>query len=309
MTTNSNRHGEKAILDQLADLGFSGLEAASYLALLREPAATGYRISRLIGKPVPNTYKALDSLRARGAAVLDESNRGRTYVALPIGEYLSARKRDLDARYLRLEQELQKLNTAVAEGGIYQLNRPEQVYERARSMLKQASGVALLDVFPRPLAVLKPDLVAAARRGVRVLVLAYAPAEAAGCEVLAPEQEAEHLTFWNGDWLNLTVDCREYLYALLRKDGYGVHRAVWCREGYLGLLAYNGMLNEAILNRVFCLMHEDRTRVEIDQEVRRMSKRFLPEAQFYSVAGPWCRERGKQNKRRSASERTSNREE
>ncbi len=66
---------KESVVDHLTELGFSGAEAAVYVALLQEPKATGYRIARLAGKPVPNTYKALDALHKKGAIIVDETGR------------------------------------------------------------------------------------------------------------------------------------------------------------------------------------------------------------------------------------------
>jgi sugar-specific transcriptional regulator TrmB len=282
----------------LADVGFTGVEAAAYLALLQEPGATGYRVSRLIGKPVPNTYKALDSLAQKGAVMMDDSARGRSYTALPIGEYLEARKRALDEQRKRIEAELAGAAAAPAAGGIFQLTSAAQVHERVRSMLAAAKSVALVDAYPAPLAVTAPAIRAAARRGINVLVLTYAPARIDGCEVIAPEKEAVDMSCWDGDWLNVAVDWDEYLYSLIRKDGVGVHRAVWGGDAYLAINAYNGMLNECVLRRVFQLINAGKKQDEIRAEVSRLSRLYAGEAQFSSVVSQWRREPGKTRKRR-----------
>jgi len=154
---------KESVIDHLSELGFSGAEAAVYVALLQEPKATGYRIARLAGKPVPNTYKALDALHKKGAIIVDESGRGRTYTALPVGEFFEGMKRRLDTMRGHLEEELKGLTAGAVEGGIYQLNTPDQVYGRAKTMLREAKGVALVDIFPRPLVHLRGDLEAAAK--------------------------------------------------------------------------------------------------------------------------------------------------
>lgn len=49
------------------DLGFTGLEADVYTALLAESPTTGYRVAQALGKAVANTYKAIASLEAKRA--------------------------------------------------------------------------------------------------------------------------------------------------------------------------------------------------------------------------------------------------
>jgi HTH-type transcriptional regulator, sugar sensing transcriptional regulator len=277
------------IMNLLSTLGFTSVEAAAYVALLKEPGATGYRISRLIDKPVPNTYKALDSLKEKGAVVMDDSSGSRSYAPLSIHEYLDGVRRNLSATQDQIEHELKNLTAAPMEGGIYQLNSAEQVYERCRTMLREAKSVVLFDAFPKPLEILKPDLEKAAKRGVHILILGYGPTEVAGCEVIAPRKEVPDLAKWDGDWLNVAVDCSGFMYSLIKLDGRGVHRSVWSRDVYLAVLAYNGMLNEQVLRRVFQMLHFGKTKDEIRQEVQRMSQRYVSETPFDRVISPWRR--------------------
>ena len=44
----------------LTDLGLNNLEANVYLALLKEPGTTGYRVGKTLGKAVSNVYQALE---------------------------------------------------------------------------------------------------------------------------------------------------------------------------------------------------------------------------------------------------------
>lgn len=270
----------------LTELGFTGLEAAVYLGLLEEPGATGYRVSRMISKPVPNTYKALDSLRQKGAVVLDETSGSRAYVALPIGEYLDGLKRNLDAQRSRIEHELKGMAAVTVESGIYRLTGVEQVYERCRNMLANAEDIALVDIFPRPLHELQKDLETAARRGVKVFIKAYAPVKLAGCEVLAPESDDPSLKIWDGDWVNISI-CFEYVQAFLKKEGAGVHEAVWSRNRYLALLTYNGMFQELTLTKVLLLLHQRKPREEIVQELRRIGRRYMEETPFRRMIEQW----------------------
>jgi sugar-specific transcriptional regulator TrmB len=60
----------------LTELGFTALESMIYLALIDNPPMTGYGISKIICKPVANTYKAIESLSAKGAVLCENSGKG-----------------------------------------------------------------------------------------------------------------------------------------------------------------------------------------------------------------------------------------
>jgi sugar-specific transcriptional regulator TrmB len=279
---------KESVIDHLTELGFSGAEAAVYVALLQEPKATGYRIARLAGKPVPNTYKALDALHKRGAIIVDETGRGRTYTALPVSEFFDGMKRRLDTMRGHLEEELKGLTAGAVEGGIYQLTTPDQVYGRAKTLLREAKDVALVDIFPEPLEHLRGDLEAAAKRGVHVWAMIYLPGEVKGCEVIAPKQPAAHLEIWTkADWMNIVVDSREALYSLLKKDGSGVHRAVWIKDPYLAMQAFSGAFHEFAFDRTGQLLWSGMSKEEIATEVRNFSRRYVTDDSFYEVIRPW----------------------
>ncbi len=278
---------KESVIDHLAELGFSGAEAAVYVALLREPKATGYRIARLAGRPEPNTYKALDALHKKGAIVVDETGRGRTYTALPVNEFFDGMKRRLDMIRVHLEVELKGLTAGAVEGGVYQLNTPDQVYGRAKTMLREAKGVALVDIFPEPLEQMRGDLETAAKRGLKICMMVYQPVEVQGCEVIAPKKPASQLVVWKVDWMNIAVDSREALYALLKKDSAGVDRAAWIKDPHLALQAFSGMFHEFAFDRAKQLILAGKSKDEAMADLMRFSRRYIIDDDFYEVIGPW----------------------
>src|SRR3954447_5665376 len=57
----------------LAVLGLTDLEAEVYCYLVEHSPATPYRIARDLGKPVANTYKAVQTLERKSLVVIDET--------------------------------------------------------------------------------------------------------------------------------------------------------------------------------------------------------------------------------------------
>jgi HTH-type transcriptional regulator, sugar sensing transcriptional regulator len=279
---------KEKVQNLLADVGFSGLEASVYVALLREPNATGYRVAQLVGKPAANTYKALDSLRVKGAIVADETAGTRTYAALSIHEYLDGQRRNLETSQARIEEALKDVAVTPMHGGIFELTSPEQIYERCRNLIRAATSVVLVDAFPHAFEKIRSELVAAIKRGVKVYVKTYSPTKLAGCDLLTPEHDVELLKAWNGEWLNVFVDCGEFVQSLLKKGDAGVHEAVWSRNPYLAFLAYGGFIHELFLTRLGEMIHQDKTHKEMIQEMRRLSKRYMETScMFKSIPENW----------------------
>lgn len=276
------------LIEMLADIGLSRLEALAYLALLQEPGATAYRVSQMVGKSPPNTYKALDALRAKGAVVVDESSGSRAFSALPMSEYLEGMRRSLDGRQQALERELASVRVEPVDYGVFKLTTAEQVYERCRNMLRAAESVVLLDAFPKPLAELQKEASGASERGVKVFIKAYVPTAVPGCDVLAPAEETAEYKFWNGDWLNLVVDCCESVQSFLKKDNGGVHAAAWTRNRYLAFLDYNGMVSEFVLTRLIQLVRTGSAMNEVIREIKSLVDRYMREKSFIeAVPSSW----------------------
>jgi HTH-type transcriptional regulator, sugar sensing transcriptional regulator len=227
-------------IDALASLGFSEIEALIYCFLLRESPATGYRISHAIGKPTANTYKAVAALAQRGAVIVDDS-KSRLCRAVPHEELFDRLNRDFDARRQAAASELVKIRPASGDDRVYQLTSVDQVVERARTMLGAAETAVLLDLFPQAVSLLANDLQATAKRGVRVVVRAYAPATLKGVTVCVVDDARRILSTWPGEQISIAVDADQFMTALLSKDVQNVHQAIWSNSTYLSCLQYNAL--------------------------------------------------------------------
>jgi sugar-specific transcriptional regulator TrmB len=225
------------------------LEAEVYTWLLQESPVTGYRIAQALRKPAPNVYKALESLQSKGAVLVDEGE-SRQCRPVPPAELLA----QLDRRFQRDRTEAARRLTEVSgpaeDDRVYTLRSPDQVLERARRMLDRCQEVALVDVFPLPLAALQPDLEKTAARGVQVTVKVYGPAEVQGARVVPDPRADETFKRWPGQWMNLVTDGREHLVAFLSADGRSVHQAVWSGSVYLSWVYHSAVGSEIALDAV-----------------------------------------------------------
>lgn len=236
-------------IQPLVDLGFNALEAAVYAFLLREAPATGYRVARAIGKPAANTYKAIESLVGKGAALVDDGE-SRLYRAVPPEELLSRLERRFEARKKTALAALKKLRPATGDDRVYQLRSAESVIERARRMLARARHVALLDLFPESLEALRPDVEAAAGRGITVAVKAYRESSVKGAAVVLSSLGERAIERWPGQWLNLVVDGKEHLLALLAHGGKAVQHAVWSGSAYVSWVYHCALVAEIFMSEV-----------------------------------------------------------
>jgi len=210
----------------LTKLGFTSLEAEIYAFLVQEPPVTGYRVAQALGKPAANVYKAIEALEAKGAVLIDQG-ANRVCRAVPTEELLSQLDHAFQQRRSQAAEVLAELRVAQQDDRVYQLRTREQVFERCRSMLARCKQLALFDLFPDPLEVLRPDIEAAAGRGVEITVKAFEPIEILGAEVVLNPRGADVVANYPGQWVILIIDGAELLIASLDANRKDIHQAIW----------------------------------------------------------------------------------
>ncbi|MBN2586602.1 MAG: TrmB family transcriptional regulator [Candidatus Fermentibacteraceae bacterium] len=259
---------KKDIIDHLEELGFSGFEAEVYLALVREPGVTGYRAARIIGKPVPNTYKTLDGMEAAGAVMVDDSGRSRLYSAVPIDDYVDLKVRGLKQSGKSAKKCLDNLGKSPPEEGVYRLSTVHQVYQKAENIIRSAETSLLVDIDPIPLEKLRRIIEEAAGRGVKVLAHVHSDTmdwTIPGCEVVNSCK-----LDWPGEWVTVQADARDYLIGIITADQRRVFQAVWSRNPFIAPCIYQGYMNRAVLYRIMLMFGAGRSSDEIRTEMLRL---------------------------------------
>jgi len=216
----------EATIKAFERMGFTRVEAEVYVHLVEHSPATGYAVAKAIGRTQGATYKTLASLESRGAVEVD-GGRNRLCRAVPPQELLERLDRHFQEQKREATEALRSLQPAEGDERIYRLTTTDQVYERCRAMLAGCQTIAILDLFPQPFAILRPDIQAAADRGVRVLLMAYEPIDLPGIRVTQPPYGADVNAYLPLQWISVVADGQESLTAALSLDGQAVYQAVW----------------------------------------------------------------------------------
>lgn len=240
-------------LSALVALGLTPLEAEVYTALVQASPSTGYRIAQRVGKPTANVYKALTSLAAKGAVLVDHG-RLRQCRAVPPEEFIGRRTRELNALAAEAVAQLRQPVEEADDHGVYTLRSVEQVGERLEAMLAAARDVVLIDASPEQLAARAGALAGAARRKVVVAAKAYAPIAIPGVTVHVDPRSASIRKRWETEWLHVVADGAETLLASLA--GGRVRYAVWTRNAYLNVVYHEALASEIILAGVAAQIDE-----------------------------------------------------
>jgi sugar-specific transcriptional regulator TrmB len=230
----------------LRALGFNDLEAEVYLFLLASPPVTAYRIGRALGRATANVYKAVESLARRGAVEVEEGEQ-RTCRAVPVDDLARQLERTFRGSLDGAVRALADLEVPSFDERVYKLESVPRLFERCHEMLARAHTVAVIDAFPRALERIRPWILEAAARGVEVFVEAYQPVDLPGVKVAWFADGARAVEPWRSEQLNVVVDGREHLVALLTSDLGEIRQAVWSGSLYLSCLQHAGRLSEHTL--------------------------------------------------------------
>jgi len=261
-------------IQALSELGFTGAEAEVYAFLLQESPATGYRVAQALRKPAANVYKAIESLQAKGAVLVDDGASRHIRPVAP-DQLLRQLARAFDDRRVIAAGALAQIRADPEDDRVYQLTSREQVVEKARSLVMSAQQVVLVDAFPGTLEEIRADLEAAIARDVAVAVHAYAPVDLPGAAVAFGTRGAATMARWPGDWLNVLADGREVLWALLERGRRGVLQAIWTQSPYLAWVPYSGIHAEIVLTAVTSALESGADAAAIRTLVQDF-ERFIP---------------------------------
>lgn len=226
----------------LLNLGLNDLEADVYLILLVEKTITGYRIGKILGKPTANVYKALDSLSIKGAIVMEDEKKSFCK-AVPINEFCDMVESSIIRKTHEVKKNFKLPKKEDFDEKSYQIQSVDLVLEKSRQMLRSCKSICMIDVFPEVLIQILPEVKKLISRGVEVYLQVYKPVEVEGAHVVLIDISDLVLEYWKSQQLNLIIDGKEHLLALLDQDLLNVYQATWSRNLYLSGMLHMGFSN------------------------------------------------------------------
>jgi len=254
----------------LMGLALSRLQAKIYLQLLYESEQTGYRIAKKLGEPAANTYKALESLQSEGLVLVDESVEPKVFSAVPIENHFNQIERNLREKRRVIESELKKIKKVPAQEGIFNIKNIDQVYEQAANLIGKADELVALDASPLPVEVLRPQLVEASKREVRILLKTYTESILPGCETVFSKEMGSPVYDLPIQIFQLIVPGKELLMALLDKENQNVIHAVYSRNEFMSLYAYSGFLAEFFLTKALNMIFANGSAGDVLEEWKKL---------------------------------------
>jgi len=163
------------LIARLADLGFSKYEARAYAGLLGFEHVTGYALANATGIPQPKVYETLRRLAKRGAAIKVADAPAR-FAALPADRLLEQLESQFRSRLEAAQSELERLHspgTREWHESVVRLEGYEEIHRRAEQMIAGTERKLYLSGWSEHLTALREPVLAAARRGVEIVLLHF----------------------------------------------------------------------------------------------------------------------------------------
>lgn len=235
--------------EALVPFGFTALESEIYAFLLKESPATGYRIAQAIGKPAANTYKAIQSLEAKGAVLVDEGST-RMCRAVAYDELLNRLARQFEEQRVHAAATFASIEVVGEDDRVYSLRSREQVVQLCRQMIAEAEVEIHVCAEAKLVKELQQEISNAVSKGIRVDVLSADASEIDGVEVTKP--------FWRGGVrgeVRIVADGVQSIVANF--DGEALAQAFWTRNPFLTNLHHRSLVSERTVSMLDAQLKDD----------------------------------------------------
>lgn len=259
-------------IEKLMALGFSEYEAKAYVALLRENPVTGYQLSKLSGIPRSMIYEVVGKLIARGAAMSLRQEGVVRYAPVPLEEFLDQLHREHQALITALQQDLSSLTAAPDLEYVWNIEGRENVLAKAEEMIRQAGREIYLSLTPATFPQLRPALLEAIRKGIRVVVYSPGPLDLPGGQVVIAPVSEEAQERVEGLWLILVIDEKEVLIG--EQLGALQGRASWTSSPLLVFIAEHHLRTDPYLPQILACLGDQAGEI-IREEDRELFARAM----------------------------------
>ncbi|WP_020577712.1 TrmB family transcriptional regulator [Actinopolymorpha alba] len=207
------------MIDELVRVGFSSQEARVYVALLRQPSATGYELAKIAGLQRANVYQVLATLAERDV-VEQVSDSPARFLAKPPAMVLGRIKQETVQRCDSLIVDLATLARPAEPTAFWSLRGRESVLERAGALVSDARERIAVCLWADDLDWIGTPLRAAAQSGCQVVVNVFGDVPVDFGDVYRHEPPAKTV---GGHLFTLAVDSGTALIASLDEPAGAVY--------------------------------------------------------------------------------------
>jgi len=231
-------------IEEMKQLGFTGVEAEIYIYLLQHPLSTGYEISKGAALPRANTYQALETLVAKECVTAVSQDPIR-YAAESPARLLKRIQEETQRRCQLLEEQLSALEKPDGVGHFWELNTRSRIETRLVTLIQTAQKRIAASLWAEDLEQLSKPLREARDRGCSIILNLFGEANAEFATIYRHEEPEKVV---GKHVVALTIDFAEALVASLDTPATGVvtenHTLVYLVEKFIRDEAYLASIYE-----------------------------------------------------------------
>lgn len=216
------------ILNTVKNLGFTEYEAKAYLALLSDAPATGYAVAKSSGVPRSKIYEVLENLTARGDVIISPGEPPM-YRPLSAKELIALRKTKAEKNFTEAEKCLEQYEKSADDReGIWNIAGRDAILQKVNECISTAQKRILIEIWAEDFVAVEAALKAAAKRGVRIYVIAYGEIVADFAEVYPHDMSEEITAEYGGRWVVFSADDSQVLAGIVSLAEKS--RAAWTKH-------------------------------------------------------------------------------
>lgn len=178
------------IIELLMNFNLTKQDATIYVTLFSEGDLTGYEVAKLTGISRSNTYIALAGLVEKGAAHVIEGNAMR-YTPVPVDEFCDNKIRNLQEIKLSLIKNIPKQREE--NEGYITIKGKNNIMNKITMMLIEAKERIYISLSGKTLDTVKPQLIQAVSRGLKVVILTNPPFELTDATIYYTEKSQHQI--------------------------------------------------------------------------------------------------------------------
>ncbi|MGE5449766.1 MAG: TrmB family transcriptional regulator [Methanomassiliicoccales archaeon] len=239
------------IVEALRSMGLTNHEAQLYISLAEQGAQTGYELANATGVPRANVYAALASMVDKGAVNKISEDPAR-YVATPPDELTAGAIRTLVSSAQLIVDNIKP--QPLEPDMVVSLEGEEVILNKLNYLLEAATSTIYIHAASQDLNTVKLSLAAAAKRGVKVVIISLGSCPVQAQLVYENQQPATWIG-GKGRPVRLITDSH---WLLTGETGRGrLSRGVYSSNVSLVTMAKHAFVQEIILAEIMASMGEE----------------------------------------------------
>ncbi len=208
------------LLNHLKFLGFTVYEAKAYIALLKQPNATGYEVAKHSGIPASKIYEVLNKLQEREVIQALGSDPKR-YIPFPPDEILKKLKANFLESVEYLEEKLSEIyhRDGYDQYYIWNISGEETIFRKLAELIGEARKEIFISIWAEELARLHHLLEAKEQEGVKIFMVLFGESPFSLQRTFRHGREHEIRQERKARRLALVVDDRSMMIINFKDDG------------------------------------------------------------------------------------------